>query len=96
VLIELERTSVVEWDCQDADNILTSILANGINFVMCNLSSIMGIEDLGFQHLFRSCSSKPFPKGSLSCTPNPSCFTCRGGRSWWRSGFALYPYCMHL
>lgn len=69
MLIEHERTSVVEWECQDANNILTSILANGINFLMCNLSSMMGIEDLGFQHLFRSCSSKPLPKGSLLLTP---------------------------
>lgn len=59
---------MVEWDCQDPD-ILTSVLANGINFLMCNLSSMMGIEDLGFQHLFRSCSLKPFPEGSLLLTP---------------------------
>lgn len=69
MLTEHERTSVVEWDCQDANNILTPILATGINFLMCNLSSIMVIKDLGFQHLFISCSSKPFLKGSLLPTP---------------------------
>lgn len=75
MLIEHERTSGVEWDCQNTNNILTSILANGINFLMCNLISMMGTEDLDFQHLFRSCSSKPFPKGSLLFippTPAPS------------------------
>lgn len=48
MLIEHERASVVEWECQDANNILTSILANGINLLICNLSSMMGIEDLCF------------------------------------------------
>lgn len=65
MLTQHERTSVVEWDWQDANSILTTILATGINFLMCNLNSIMVIEDLGFQHLFISCISKPFLKGSL-------------------------------
>lgn len=60
---------MVEWDCQDANNILTPILATGINFWMCNLSSITVIEDLGFQHLFISCISKPLLKGGLLPTP---------------------------
>lgn len=69
MLTEHERTSVVEWDCRDANNILTPILATGINFLMCNLSSVMVIEDLTFQHLFISCISKPLLKGSLLPAP---------------------------
>lgn len=95
MLVEHERTSVVEWDCQDANNILTPILATGINFLMCNLISMMGIEDLGSQHLFRSCSSKLFPKGSLLLTPPTPAPS--SGRSWWKNDFAvLHYYCMHL
>lgn len=75
MLTQHERTSVVEWGCQDANNILTPVLATGIHFLMCNLSSIMVIEDLSFQHLFISYISKHFLKGSLlpmPPTPAPS------------------------
>lgn len=80
MLTEHERTAVVEWDCQVANNTLTSVLANGINFLMCNLNSGMGNSGYGFPASVQKLHLNPSPKGSqvsLYSTP----FKC--GACWW-------------
>lgn len=64
MLTEHERTAVVEWDCKVANNTLTSVLANGINFSMCNLSSGMGNSGYGFPASVQKLHLNPSPKGS--------------------------------
>lgn len=100
MLTEHERTAVVEWDCKVANNTLTSVLANGINFSMCNLSSGMGNSGYGFPASVQKLHLNPSPKGSqvsfLYSHPLQVWGLLVGGHGW-RSSFALlYPTCMHL